>query len=145
AWYGAWLGADAVLRPTLRDGRLARKPWFVSPTTARRFERFSAVNGIPFTTGVKGIPLVAGDARPDVVLRLYAFFESPGRDRLKWCAPCTRWFVDRSKNRTKQWGTPACHTRAWGRAARRAAGQQSQQRPARGMRRPRHARKGVDR
>jgi hypothetical protein len=139
AWFGAWLAADAILRPSLRDGRIVRSPWFLSPTTARRFERFSAANGIHFTTGVKGVPHVAGDIRPEVALRLYNFFESPARDRLKWCPPCGQWFVDKTKNRTQRW-SEGCRNKAWSRAARRAARHPSQRAAGRHVRTKKGAR-----
>jgi hypothetical protein len=122
-WYSAWRAAEAILRPTLRDGLLVRSPWFLAPESARRFERFSAAHGVFFTAGRHGIPIVAGDdARAMVVLMMYEFFESRARDRLKCCLACRRWLVDETRNRTRRWCSDKCHTRGWSRAARRAAG-----------------------
>lgn len=122
-WYSAWRAAEAILRPSLRNGGLARSPWFLAPESAHRFERVSRAHPVTFTTWERGIPNVAGeDARADVVLMLYEFFESRARDRLKVCAGCDRWFADETKNRAQRWCSDECHTRGWGRAARRAAG-----------------------
>jgi hypothetical protein len=122
SWYSAWRAADAVLTPTLSDGRLARTPSFLSPATARRFEIFSARHPITFATTDRGAPIVAGDdARADIVLMLYEFFENRARDRLKRCLRCSRWFADETKNRAQRWCSEGCHRRAWNRAARRAA------------------------
>jgi len=117
-WYSAWRAAEAVLRPTLRDGVLARSPGSLAPETERRFERFSRANAVFFT-----VHDVAGeDVRPHAVHMLFELFESRARDRLKYCPACCRWFVDETKNRTKRWCDTQCHRRGWNRAARRAAG-----------------------
>ncbi len=121
-WYSAWRACDAILRPSVRDGRLSRSPWFLAPETARRFTRFSAVHGVHFTTGDRGTPMVTGDdTRPWLALELYEFFESRARDRLKCCAACHHWFADETKNRAQRWCSKECHSRGWSRAARRAA------------------------
>jgi hypothetical protein len=134
SWYSAWRAADAVLTPTLSDGRLARTPSFLSPATARRFEMFSARHPITFAMTDRGAPIVAGDGA-DIVLMLYEFFESRARDRLKRCLHCSRWFADETKNRAKRWCSEECHSRAWDRAARRDAGHKQYATAKKGTRR----------
>lgn len=64
---------------------------------------------------------VAANTRGRVVALLRDFFTSPERHRLRKCPVCGRWFVDRTKNKTRIRCSAGCTAKWWNRARRREA------------------------
>ncbi|MFH1756537.1 MAG: CGNR zinc finger domain-containing protein [Pseudomonadota bacterium] len=50
------------------------------------------------------------------------YFKNEGWHRLKRCPTCEKWYVDESKNRTKEWCSYHCKWSWWTRARRKEAG-----------------------
>ncbi|MGH7393498.1 MAG: CGNR zinc finger domain-containing protein [Candidatus Rokuibacteriota bacterium] len=125
----AWRDVRDIFEASLEDGRLRQPP---TETSNARFKDFAGQAPVPLTLDDRGGPIVGGDdPHPGLVHLLWStFFRDPVSSRLpgaawarlKRCPICQRWFADETKNRAQRWCSEPCHTQAWSRSARRAAG-----------------------
>jgi hypothetical protein len=103
-----------------------------APASIARFNELASRIPVTLALADRGAPMIAGeDPHGDLLYLLWSnFFGDPASSRLpgpawarlKHCSICRRWFADETKNRTQRWCSEPCHTRAWSRSARRAAG-----------------------
>ena len=157
--YGALRTVQAILDPSLP---LEPAPARLADETLRRFRILQRRHPAEllltnFTSAIAG-PEVQGkgigsamfesprqettvqrygdDPRGRAVAWVWQLLGLRDRDRLKRCARCTTWFVDRMRSKRKVWCSSECHDAAWRRAERRKAAhaQYRKRRPAKGRR-----------
>jgi hypothetical protein len=144
--YGAWRGAEAVLRPSVPDTgpvMIERKyqqrviaPHSLAHETVRRFNRLvQATGAAPHIWSTRGEPQArltypSFSYRDEIV--------TSACKRLKLCGTCDRWFADSTRSNGARWCSSRCRDRAWNRQRRRAAGHKQYQ--PRSKRRPNSSR-----
>lgn|SRR5262245_7651953 len=114
--YGAWRAMDMVLRlPRESAGRLS------APAEARFnaiAERCSA--GLAITDG--DAHFVIRGPLDDAVTAAWTVLRSGWLSRIRRCARCGRWFIDQTRNHSKQRCSTTCTYRWWNRGRRSEAG-----------------------
>jgi predicted RNA-binding Zn ribbon-like protein len=129
--YSGLCALRAILAPAVP---LTPAPARLPSETLRRFQilesRHPARLSLAHITLLDGgpeveatIPSAGENEEPlsHVVFTVWRLLGLRERDRLKRCAHCLTWFVDRMRSKRKIWCSAPCHDAAWNRAARRGA------------------------
>jgi hypothetical protein len=130
--YGALCAVEAILTPSMP---LTPAPSSLHRETLHRFgrleERHQARLALADMSLIFGgrQPVVEitratyseGDPRSEAVFTTWVLLGLHDRDRLRRCARCRAWFVDRTRSKRMVYCSTACHDGAWTRGRRRAA------------------------
>jgi hypothetical protein len=130
--YGAVCAVEAILTPSMP---LTSPPSSLHRETLHRFGRLElrhqarlALADMSLIVGGRQ-PVVEvthgtyseGDPLSEAVFTTWLLLGLRDRDRLRRCARCRAWFVDRTRSKRMVYCSTPCHDAAWTRSKRRAA------------------------
>jgi predicted RNA-binding Zn ribbon-like protein len=128
--YGALCAVEAILTPSMP---LTPAPSSLHRETRHRFarleQRHQARLALAEMSLMVGGPVVEithatyseGDPLSEAVFTTWMLLGLRDRDRLRRCARCGAWFVDRTRSKRMVYCSTPCHDAAWTRDRRRAA------------------------
>ncbi len=119
-----WSAEVREVERILESRRPPVEPWKLPLKVVKRFNRLASASPVQLMlsdgTEFRGVPALAYPSGTGYVLgALWLALHDPGIVRMKRCAQCQKWFIDRTRNNQAKRCSQECTSRWWTRPRRR--------------------------